>query len=251
VSTSDPPQRNQSTVGQPTGLARLLFQSFRVLLHSHLTASQLGGVPWNEHAKPSGLSFVSFRSHWALSQVDSHGPRKERGTHQIIGIGFGSLTERGRSVATVRRQIEKGTSRARPSMHLDHIRREIERMRLKSTGNAGISKSFNRRAFRRPQPKRSWERDARSDRQASAERNRLKKEQGPVKGKALGGSSMVTEPSQMVRRGSRTTPPWVKALAEVSTQGDARRFVLPPTSSNHRGDRSGMRKRPWVIESSF
>jgi hypothetical protein len=67
-------------------------------------------------------------------------------------------------------------------MQLDHIRGEIERMRLQVHRQRGdIRNDLSRSA---PGA------DARSDRQAMcAERDRLKKEQGPVKGKALGGRS--------------------------------------------------------------
>jgi hypothetical protein len=74
-------------------------------------------------------------------------------------------------------------------MQLDHIRAEIERMRLqvhrqrgdiRKLQQAGISTASADAVLERMLNRIDW---------LGAERDRLKKEQAPVKGKALGGRS--------------------------------------------------------------
>jgi hypothetical protein len=74
------------------------------------------------------------------------------------------------------------------SCSLSISRRRSNECDSKSTVNAGTFGSFKRLGFRRPQPKHSSRMLDRIDK-LGVERDRLKKELGPVKGKALGGRS--------------------------------------------------------------
>jgi hypothetical protein len=72
-------------------------------------------------------------------------------------------------------------------MHLDHIRREIERMRLQVHRQRGDIKKLQQAGISTASAEALLERMLDRIDKLCAERNRLKKEQGPVKGKTLGG----------------------------------------------------------------
>jgi hypothetical protein len=85
-------------------------------------------------------------------------------------------------------------------MQLDHIRGEIERMRLQVHRQRGDIRKLQQAGISTASAEALLERMLERIDKLCAERDRLKKEQGASKGQSLGRSSMVTEPSQMVRR---------------------------------------------------
>jgi len=72
-------------------------------------------------------------------------------------------------------------------MQLDHIRAEIERMRLQVHRQRGDIRELQQAGISTAAAEALLERMLHGIDKLCAERDRLKKEQGPVKGKALGG----------------------------------------------------------------
>lgn len=74
-------------------------------------------------------------------------------------------------------------------MQLDHIRGEIERMRLQVHRQRGDIRNLQQAGIATASAEAPLERMFDRIDKLCAERDRLKKEQGPVRGKALGGRS--------------------------------------------------------------
>jgi hypothetical protein len=74
-------------------------------------------------------------------------------------------------------------------MQLDHVRSEIERMRLQVHRQRGDIRKLQHAGIATASAEALLQRMLGRIDDLCAERNRLKKEQGPLKGKALGGRS--------------------------------------------------------------
>jgi hypothetical protein len=74
-------------------------------------------------------------------------------------------------------------------MQLDHVRAEIERMRLQVHRQRGDIRKLQQAGISTASAEALLERMLHGIDKLCAERDRLKKEEGPVKGNALGGRS--------------------------------------------------------------